>query len=115
MKIAIESNDGITIKSPFVQTKGYLVVDVDESHFMESEYRENTQKGAKKKRTVMPVKKGQTILSDCETVISRGMDRINLLKFKENGIDVFITFKTSAKDAVKIYLKEHLLNSVIYH
>ena len=41
MKIAIESNDGITIKSPFLPTKGYVVYDIDESDIVNSEYRKS--------------------------------------------------------------------------
>ena len=41
MKIAIESNDGVTIKSPLIPTKGYVVYDVKESDIVGSEYRES--------------------------------------------------------------------------
>ena len=48
MKIAIESNDGITIKSPFIKTKGYLVYDIDESHINGFEYRQARSQKRKK-------------------------------------------------------------------
>ena len=41
MKIAIESNDGVTIKSPFIPIRGYVVYDVKESDIVASEYRES--------------------------------------------------------------------------
>lgn len=107
MKIAIESNDGVTIKSPFVRTTGYLVYDVEQSGIKGTEFR----KTVLKQKTVGPVTKLPALVNDCETVISRGMNRGNLQSLKEKGIDVFITFKLSARDAVKFYLKENLINS----
>ena len=107
MKIAIESNDGVTIKSPFMQTTGYLVYDVEQSGIKGTEYRRT----AAKSRTVDPVTKPPAMVNDCKTVISRGMNRSNLQSLKKRGVDVFITFKLSASDAVKFYLKENLINS----
>ena len=52
------------------------------------------------------------MVNDCKTVISRGMNRGNLQSLKKKGVDVFITFKLSARDAVKVYLKENLLNDI---
>jgi len=98
MKIAIESNDGITIKSPFLPTKGYIVYDIDESDIVNSEYRES---GFKSKRKFGEGKidslKNNPALNDCSAIISRGMDRSNLDVFKKEGMDVYITFKTSTK------------------
>ncbi|MBT8387181.1 MAG: hypothetical protein KJO12_07195 [Ignavibacteria bacterium] len=111
MKIAIESNDGVTIKSPFVRTTGYLVYDVEESGIKGSEYRRR----ALKPRIDDNMNKSQALVNDCETVISRGMDRGNLQSLKQKGIDVFITFKLSAGEAVKSYLKENLINEIALH
>jgi len=107
MKIAIESNDGVTIKSPFARTTGYLVYDIEQSGIKGTEYR----KTGRESMTVSPVAKPPAMVNDCKTVISRGMNRGNLQSLKKRGIDVFITFKLSARDAVKFYLKENLLNS----
>jgi predicted Fe-Mo cluster-binding NifX family protein len=116
MKIAIESNDGVTIKSPFLPTTGYVVYDVDESEIISTEYRESSQK---KKRTnadkVFVSNTTHSLLNDCSTIISRGMDRGNLDIFKKEGKDVFITFKTSTKDAVRIYMREQLISHRTAH
>jgi len=108
MKIAVESNDGKTIKSPFVRSEGYLVFNVNESHVTGYEYRETKDNAIQGNTEELP-------FYDCEAVISRGMDRTNLKMLKENGIDVFITFKTSAQDALKVYLKENILSSGSIH
>ena len=103
MKVAIESNDGITINSPFTRTKGYLVYEIGETGIKTSEFIKASQAVQQKN------------LKDCETIISRGMDRNHFLKLKKKGIDVFITFKSSAKDAVHIFIKENLLKQGILH
>ncbi|GBD86613.1 hypothetical protein BMS3Abin03_00534 [bacterium BMS3Abin03] len=110
MKIAIESNDGKTIKSPLSKTKGYLVFDVDDANIMGPEYRRKHNK----RRTVKSGK-AKPLLCDCGTIISRGMDREALSKMKKKGLDVFITFNTHAQDALRAYLKERLINEQLIH
>ena len=38
MKIAIESNDGVTLKAPYSQTMGYIVCDIESERIEKSEY-----------------------------------------------------------------------------
>ena len=116
MKIAIESNDGVTIKSPFLPTRGYVVYDIKESDIVGSEYRESSLKKENvvgKNETVSG--KSQSLLNDCSAIISRGMDRNNVDIYKKEGMDVFITFKTSTKEAVRLYMRELLISSKFAH
>jgi predicted Fe-Mo cluster-binding NifX family protein len=116
MKIAIESNDGVTIKSPFLPTTGYIVYDVDESEIISSEYRENSRKRKRADGDKLFISGNiHSLLNDCSAIISRGMDRSNLDIFKKEGKDVFITFKTSTRDAVRIYLREQLISQRMVH
>jgi len=112
MKVAIESNDGVTIKSPFIPTRGYVVYDVDESDIINSEYRESRKASGEK---VVISKSIHSLLNDCSAIISRGMDRGNLDIFKKEGMDVFITFKTSTKDAVRLYMREMIISHKLAH
>jgi predicted Fe-Mo cluster-binding NifX family protein len=112
MKIAIESNDGVTIKSPFLPTKGYVVYDIDESDIVATEYRKN-KKSFEQKETISD--KSHSLLNDCSAIISRGMDRSNVDIYKKEGMDVFITFKTSTKDAVRLYMRELLISNKFAH
>ncbi|MCW8804824.1 MAG: hypothetical protein OQK56_00055 [Ignavibacteriaceae bacterium] len=112
MKIAIESNDGVTIKSPFLPTKGYVVYDVDESDIVATEYRKS-KKSFEQKETISD--KSHSLLNDCSAIISRGMDRSNVDIYKKEGMDVFITFKTSTKDAVRLYMRELLISNKFAH
>ena len=116
MKIAIESNDGKTIKSPFLPTKGYVVYDISESDIVGREYRESEAKGKKQVGKRQPISiRTHSLLNDCSAIISRGMDRSNVDIYKKEGKDVFITFKTSAKDAVRLYLREQLISDKLAH
>lgn len=116
MKVAIESNDGVTIKSPFIRTRGYVVYDINETNIVGCEYRESKAQNVKAKDgKVVTSDKFHSLLNDCSTIISRGMERSNLDVFKKEGIDVFITFKTSAKDAVRLYMRELLISNKFAH
>ena len=116
MKIAIESNDGVTIKSPFLPTGGYIVYDVNESEIISSEYREKSQRKKNvESKKVNISSRVDSLLNDCSAVISRGMDRNNLDIFKKEGKDVFITFKTSTRDAVRLYLREQMISQRLAH
>ena len=116
MKVAIESNDGVTIKSPFIRTKGYVVYDISESDIVGCEYRQSkTQNEKGRLESSLTWEKFHSLLNDCNTLISRGMDRSHLDVLKKEGINVFITFKTSAKDAVRLYMRELLISSRVAH
>ncbi len=119
MKIAIESNDGETINSPFDKPMGYLVFDVEDNGIKDTKYIK-LQTSGKKSETVLPgktknISRQNFPLEDCCTIITRGMHNKHRTEFKENGVDVFITFNTRAKDAVRAYLRERLINKPLAH
>jgi predicted Fe-Mo cluster-binding NifX family protein len=119
MKIAIESNDGKTINSPFDKPRGYLVFDVEETGIKNTKYIK-LQISGKNYQTASPrrtknINKQGFSLENCCTIITRGMDNKHLTEFKEKGVDVFITFNTRAKDAVRAYLRERLINRQLAH
>ena len=119
MKIAIESNDGETINSPFDKPRGYLVFDVEDTGIKETKHIK-LQTPGKKPQTVSPgktknINRQSFPLENCRTIITRGMDNKHLAEFKEKGVDVFITFNTRAKDAIRAYLRERLINKPLAH
>ncbi len=119
MKIAIESNDGETINSPLDKPKGYLVFDVEDTGIKETKYIK-LQTSEKKSETVSAgktknINRQSFPLEDCCTIITRGMETKHRIEFKEKGVEVFITFNTRAKDAVRAYLRERLINKPLVH
>ncbi len=108
MKIAIESNDGKTINSPFSITRGYLICDVEDTGIRDTKH-------IKRQSRNNVTQNKKLFLGDCCTIITRGMNNENLSELKEKGVDVFVTFNTQAKDAVRAYLKERMINRPLVH
>lgn len=108
MKIAIESNDGKTINSPFSKTRGYLICDIEDAGIR------NTKHIKLQKRNRVAKNKNLSV-GDCCTIITRGMDNEHRTAFRESGVDVFVTFNTQAKDAVRTFLRERLINKPLVH
>jgi len=113
MKIAIESNDGETINSPFDKPNGYLVFDVEDTGIKDTKYFKLQTLGKKTKTVLLGktknINRQSFPLEDCCTIITRGMNNKHRTEFKENGVDIFITFNRRAKDAVRAYLRERLI------
>lgn len=101
MKIAVESNDGENIKSPFDETRGYLVFEVINDTVEETKYYKLRKATAFSK---------VLSLSGCKTIITRGMYKEKREQFIDQGFDVFVTFNTSARDALDSYIKENIIN-----
>lgn len=100
MKIAVESNDGETIKSPFEETRGYLVFDVIDDTLVESKYLKINKPIP---FTEIPH------LTDCKTIITREMNRTRREQLRDEGFDIFVTFNTYAKDALDSFVREKLI------
>ena len=103
MKIAIESNDGENINSPFDETRGYLVFEVIDDTVEETKYFKE-----KKTTSFSQIRS----LSGCKTIITRGMDNEKREEFRNDGFDIFVTFNTSVKDALDSYIKEKIINQL---
>jgi predicted Fe-Mo cluster-binding NifX family protein len=114
MKIAIESNDGINIASPFNLLKNFIIFEVDEEN--KSLKPDTICKPANLKsrlRLVRNIAESRNImreLSDCSTVISHNLSRPLLNKLQSSGVDVFITFRNRIDDAVRQYFKDKLIH-----
>jgi len=103
MKIAVESNDGETIKSPFDVTRGYLVFEVVDDTLQETKYLKVNETTSFSQIDY---------LSECKTIITRGMDNEKRERFREEGFDIFVTFNTSAKNALDSFVKETIINQL---
>ncbi len=114
MKVAVESNDGKTIKSPLDETKGYLIFDVEDADIKGIEYRSKNDFRRRNKKAVGN-SNAKSLLCDCGIVITRGMDRNHLSELKKNGVDVFVTFNKHAEDALRACIKERLMTEQLVH
>jgi predicted Fe-Mo cluster-binding NifX family protein len=117
MKIAVDSNDGINVASPFNLLKNFMVFEVDEQSDPINVKIYNIT-GSKKNslkpiRNVSESKNMIRELSDCSTVISHCLDRPLLNNLQSSGVDVYITFRNRIDDAVGQYLNDKIIHK--YH
>jgi predicted Fe-Mo cluster-binding NifX family protein len=114
MKIAIESNDGINIASPFNLLKSFMIFEVDEENkTLEPDTLRESVKLKSRLRLVQNINESKNIireLSDCSTVISHNLSRPLLNRLQSSGVDVFITFRNRIDDAVGQYLRDKLIH-----
>jgi len=117
MKIAIESNDGINIASPFNLLKSFMIFEVNEEskaqNINTSGVYANMKGRLKLIRNIVETKNIMRELSDCSTVISHNLSKPLLNKLQGSGVEVFITFQNKIDDAIRQYLNDKIIHK--YH
>ncbi|MFH1014266.1 MAG: NifB/NifX family molybdenum-iron cluster-binding protein [Thermoplasmatota archaeon] len=109
MKIAIASDDKITISEHFGKALGFMVFEVDGKVILKQEYRENIGKSTGECHSCNHETMINTI-KDCDVVISCGMGQSIYHDLLINNIQAMITEETIVKEAVTQFLKHHLNN-----
>ena len=114
MKIAVESNDGINIASPFNLLKNFMVFEVDGKSDPKDISISGTQLNHKNQmKHIRNISKTENIvseLSDCSTVISHCLNRPLINNLRRSGVDVYITFKDKVDDALNQYFKDEFIH-----
>jgi predicted Fe-Mo cluster-binding NifX family protein len=113
MKIAIASNDGISISSHFGRAAGFVVFDVEDGKVKERLYRKNEHTGhALGMEGSGPHFDRHGIildaLKDCDTVIAHGMGRRIYDDLQSADIQPFIVEEDDVLKAVHLYLENKL-------
>ena len=117
MRIAVASDDGISIAGHFGRCAGFLVFDVENGDAKKSDYRLNSfghhQHGQHEHEHGHDHDHGEghhshddfiSALADCQAVICRGMGRRAVADLAANGIKPAITAENiSAQEAAKLY------------
>ena len=115
MKIAIASDNQVSIANHFGRTRGFLIYNIQGNAIKGKHYIENTFTGHAQghahhhehghhhsHRGILEA------LVGCEVVISRGMGRRLLADFEAAGKEVFITGAEEADAAITLYLTGNL-------
>ena len=116
MKVAIPTNDMMTISSHFGRAKGFMVIEVKNNQIQKKEYLVNTFTGHSKN-------KGHTkdhgshhhshegifnALGNSQVVISKGMGQRLFDEFSEKSIKVYLTKENNIDNAVKLLIQGKL-------
>lgn len=116
MKLAVASDDGVTIASHFGRTRGFVVFETSDQEIENQEYRSNTFTGhARGLEGVSHAadRHGPILeaLKDCQAVISHGMGQRIYNDLRRTEIEAFITDERDARKAVELYLKGELADN----
>lgn len=117
MKIAIASDDKVTICAHFGRTLGFLIFEIDDGKIINKEYILNDFTGHAQGHHHehdhdhnQPHSHGGILgaLNDCQVVISKGMGRRLYVDFQQAKKEVFISHESDAEKAVELYLQGNL-------
>jgi len=113
MKIAVASDDALTIAAHFGRTRGFLIYETEEGEIKGREYRPNDFTGHAQGLHLAGAHHNPhggilEALGDCRVVISHGMGRRLYDDLRNHGIEAFIVRERDADLAVKLYLEQKL-------
>ncbi|MDH7517808.1 MAG: NifB/NifX family molybdenum-iron cluster-binding protein [Candidatus Thermoplasmatota archaeon] len=111
MKIAVASDDRITIADHFGRATGFVVFEIQNNEIVKQEYRENIGKstgGCQSCDHETMIKN----IKDCAMVISYGMGRRIYNDLMKNNIQPVVTNEKSVVDAINKFIKNELDNRV---
>lgn len=98
MKIAVASDDGLSISTHFGRSAGFVIFVAEGSEIVKCDYRSNSAGHRHEGECNHEHDHGQhshagflAALNDCEVIICRGMGRRAIIDLKANGIAVAIT------------------------
>ncbi|MGJ8454463.1 NifB/NifX family molybdenum-iron cluster-binding protein [Pseudothermotoga sp. U03pept] len=117
MKIAIASDDGVTISSHFGRTKGFVIAEIENKQLKDKKYLPNTFTGHAMGLHHDEQRHGHgnhagiiSALSDCVAVISHGMGKRLYDDLTQAGKEVYVTDEVEVDKAIEQYLNGRLKN-----
>lgn len=118
MKIAIPTNDMITISAHFGRSKGFMIVELKNNQIHNKEYKVNTFTGhVKNKNHDHNHEHGKhnhshegifSALGNSNLVIAKGMGKRLFEDFSERDIKVYLTKENNIDNAVKLLIQGKL-------
>ena len=115
MKIAVASDDRISISNHFGRTKGFMVFNLKDNKIEDYEYRVNDFTGhARNQHDEAVQDKHSTIvdhLKDCQVIVTRGMGQRLYDDLKNADVEVYITNENGVDSAVEQYINDELDNN----
>ena len=118
MKIAIPSDDQVTISRHFGRTKGFLISEVENGKVVKNVYKENTFTGHSQglhhdkdhKHNNHSHQGIFNAIGDCDVVIAGGMGKRLYVDFEQKEIQVFVTKESNIDMALNLFINSNLDN-----
>ncbi len=110
MKIAIPTNDKLTIVYHLRFAHGFMIFDIEDGNIQNKYYRKLAKTNDKDIEN-SEIKYGYftKMLSDCELVILYAMNSEIEQEFTNAKIEIFITSETDLQNSIKLYLQGKLM------
>lgn len=111
MKIAVPTNDFVTISSHFGRTKGFMVYKIIDEKIYLDQYKINTFTRHARGDHSEHGKHNHdhngifTAIGKCQIVIAGGMGNHLLEEFTQNNIQVYLTEEKNILKAIDLYIK----------
>ncbi len=119
MKIAIPTNDKLTISQHFGRAKGFMICETDNNKVISKEYKANTFTGHGKGHHHHSHNAQHhnhshagifNALGDCKTVIAGGMGQRLYNEFVNKKINVFVSSEKNIDKALELFFNNMLDN-----
>ena len=113
MKIAVESNDGINIASPYNLLKNFMVFEIEETIMPINRETPGAMINNRQLKPIKNISKANQMLTElceCSTIITHNLSKPLLNKLQGSGVDVFITYQNRINDALNQYLKDRMIH-----
>ncbi|MEN8250088.1 MAG: NifB/NifX family molybdenum-iron cluster-binding protein [Bacteroidota bacterium] len=119
MKIAIPSDDSVSISRHFGRTKGFVICNLENNKVLNQEYKENTFTGHAQGLHHDPNHEHGNhshngifnAIGDCEVVIAGGMGQRLYKDFEARSIKVYVTRESTVDSALKLFIESELDNN----
>lgn len=111
MKIAIASDDKITISHHFGRAQGFSIFEIDKNKILSQEYRANNGKSNGNCGSCNHAMMIDNI-KDCQVVISYGMGKKIYNDLTSNNISAIVTEEKTVKEALEKFMKDDLKNRI---
>lgn len=119
MKIAVPSEDKISIARHFGRANGFIIFEIENNEIKEKEYRKNSFTGHMQGLHVAHQNNHEhghhhshegilSGLADCEVIIAGGMGRRAFNDLDKAGKKIFVTKLSNAEEAIQSYLANEL-------
>lgn len=116
MRIAIPTNDMLTVSNHFGRSKGFMIYDIEENKITNKQYKINTftghAKGQNKEHDHGSHNHSHegifTAIGNCDIVIAGGMGQRLYNDFKQKSIEVFVAQEKNIGKVIELFINDAL-------